>query len=463
MKKVILRVLIISSIIITIIQLKLLAADVKYGDVNLDGEVNSKDLMFLTGYLSGSKEYELKGEALANADLNLDGNVDLQDQYILTKYLEDTTITLPIKYGDINMDGEVNVNDITYLDKYFAGLDENKLKGSAVINADVNLDGEVNVLDKTILEKYFAKVEGVNNLPVILYGDVNLDGKVNVEDRTLLSKYFVGQKKELSIYAQIRADVDLNGRIEDTDDEILAHYLAKWKSFSSLPVKNYGDGDVNADGVVNIIDATQIKKYLNGYKDAIKDENLLRADVNQDGLINEYDCVVISRYLARWNGYELPMKVIKNLDLKVSNSENKAIISGFSNQNLTVNKLLEEFKSNTKKIYDINGKELTGDTPIGTGAVIKIDENDKQKSEIENGIIAEYNVVLYGDVTGDGKINAVDALALIKDINNKISLPNEIYREAGRIISDNSQKPSAVDVLAIIKSANGKYEINQVK
>lgn len=64
-----------------------------------------------------------------------------------------------------------------------------------MINADVNLDGEVNVMDKTILEKYFAKVEGVNNLPVILYGDVNLDGKVNVEDRTLLSKYFVGQKK----------------------------------------------------------------------------------------------------------------------------------------------------------------------------------------------------------------------------------------------------------------------------
>ena len=203
--------------------------------------------------------------------------------------------------------------------------------------------------------------------------------------------------------------------------------------------------------------------YLDGNKDAIKDENLVRADVNQDGLINEQDCVVVARYLAEWSGYELPMKLIKNLDFKVSNLENKTIISGFNNQTLTANNLLEEFKSDTKKIYDINGKELTGDVPVGTGAIIKIDENYKQENKSENGLIAEYNIVLYGDVTGDGKINAIDALALIKDINNKIPGSNEIYKEAGKIISDSSKEPSAVDALAIIKSANGKYDINQIK
>ena len=393
--------------------------------------------------------------------MNLDGNVDLQDQYILTKYIEDTTITFPIKYGDVNMDGQLDVKDLTYLDECFASVD--KLKGTTALNADVNLDGDVNVLDKTILASYLGKSGENTSLPVILYGDVNLDGEINVKDRMFLAKYLVGQDKELSIYAQIRADVDLNGRIEERDDEILAHYLAKWEAFKSLPVKNYGDGDVNADGVVNITDVTKMQLYLDGNKDAIKDENLVRADVNQDGLINEQDCVVVARYLAEWSGYELPMKLIKNLDFKVSNLENKTIISGFNNQTLTANNLLEEFKSDTKKIYDINGKELTGDVPVGTGAIIKIDENYKQENKSENGLIAEYNIVLYGDVTGDGKINAIDALALIKDINNKIPLSNEIYKEAGKIISDSSKEPSAVDALAIIKSANGKYDINQIK
>lgn len=463
MKKVILRILIISSIMIVMIQLNLLAADVKYGDVNLDGEVNATDRMFLIRYLAGWEGYELEGEALVNADLNLDGNVDLQDQDILTKYLADSTITLPIKYGDVNLDGEVSVDDITDLDKYFADLNENKLQGAAIINADVNLDGEINVWDKTILERYLAGVEGFDNLPLISYGDVNLDGEINAKDRMLLAKYIAGQVEELSIYAQIRADVDLNGCIEERDNEILAHYLAKWKAFSSLPVKNYGDGDVNADGVVNINDATQIQKYLNGYENAIKSEDLLRADVNQDGLINECDSVTISRYLAGWNGYELPMKVVKNLDLKVSNSESNTIISGFSNQGLTVNKLLEEFESNPKNIYDINGQELTGDTKVGTGMIIKIDENYEQKNEAENGTIAEYNVLLYGDVTGDGKINAIDSLAVLKDRNNKIPLKSELHREAGRIVSDSSTNPTAVDALAIVMSANGKYEINQAK
>ena len=186
MKKVMLRILIISGIMIAIIQLNLLAADIKYGDVNLDGEINAKDRMFLAKYLVGQEGYKLEGEAFTNADLNLDGNVDLQDKYILTKYLEDTTITFPIKYGDVNMDGQLDVKDVTYLDICFEGSD--KLNGTAALNADVNLDGKVDVLDKTILVSYLGNGEEDTALPVILYGDVNLDGKVDVEDRTFLKK-----------------------------------------------------------------------------------------------------------------------------------------------------------------------------------------------------------------------------------------------------------------------------------
>ena len=107
------------------------------------------------------------------------------------------------------------------------------------------------------------------------------------------------------------------------------------------------------------------------------------------------------------------------------------------------------------KIYDKNDKELQNNNIIGTGSKVKLYKQGK--------IVKEYTVILYGDTTGDGKITSVDALAIIKHINNKIPFTKEEYIEAGRVRKESGKNLTSVDALATVKSVNGKYEITKNK
>lgn len=95
---------------------------------------------------------------------------------------------------------------------------------------------------------------------------------------------------------------------------------------------------------------------------------------------------------------------------------------------------------------------------VGTNSFLALEK------EINQAIVGK--VLLYGDVNGDGKINAIDSLAVVKNKTEKVLFEDEIYIEAGRV-TENTRKnnlvPSAVDALAISKSKLGKYEIEQYR
>ena len=61
---------------------------VLYGDVNGDGEVNTRDRAILTRYLADWEGYAHQIDLKA-ADVNGDGSVDTRDRAILTRYLAD--------------------------------------------------------------------------------------------------------------------------------------------------------------------------------------------------------------------------------------------------------------------------------------------------------------------------------------------------------------------------------------
>ena len=105
------------------------------------------------------------------------------------------------------------------------------------------------------------------------------------------------------------------------------------------------------------------------------------------------------------------------------------------------------------KIYDKNDKELQDNNIIGTGSKVKLYKQGK--------IVKEYTVILYGDTTGDGKITSVDALAIIKHINNKIPFTKEEYIEAGKVRKESGKNLTSVDALATVKSVNGKFKIEK--
>lgn len=57
-------------------------------------------------------------------------------------------------------------------------------------------------------------------------------------------------------------------------------------------------GDINADGLVNVLDATEIQKYLSQLAN-LTEEELKRCDFNCDGIVSVIDSTEIQKYLAQ--------------------------------------------------------------------------------------------------------------------------------------------------------------------
>ena len=189
---------------------------------------------------------------------------------------------------------------------------------------------------------------------------------------------------------------------------------------------------------------------------------MINADVNLDGLITKNDVRLI--YTSYVDNKRLPIKVIVGDNIKTYNwDKTQQVINGFyiSKNRLSKNEVIKNFNTTIieeygAKFFNQAANELVNDN-IGTGSIMKIGYDPGAEST------QEYTILVYGDTNGDGLITPVDALAIIKDINNKIPFISEIYRTAGKVYSDSDKELSAIDALAIIKSINGKYEINQSK
>ena len=86
----------------------------------------------------------------------------------------------------------------------------------------------------------------------------------------------------------------------------------------------------------------------------------------------------------------------KNDNISEPNSNNQII----TEPGATVNTIKKKYSNAV--IVDKNGKEITGDTLVGTGAKVKI------------GGVEKYTIIKLGDVNGDGKVKATDYV-LIKN------------------------------------------------
>lgn len=100
------------------------------------------------------------------------------------------------------------------------------------------------------------------------------------------------------------------------------------------------------------------------------------------------------------------------------------------------------------KFLDINGNELTGEL-LGTGTKIII-EKEEQKQE--------YTLLIYGDVTGDGKISPSDYVKVKNKILDKETM-DEIFILASDVTKDNNISPS--DYVKIKNTILGKETIEQ--
>jgi beta-N-acetylglucosaminidase len=133
-------------------------------------------------------------------------------------------------------------------------------------------------------------------------------------------------------------------------------------------------------------------------------------------------------------------------DLKVEGTE----ISGIYKN--TVLEIKQKIKTDFEiQIVNSQNKVLGDAEPVGTGSKILVKENGE--------ILEEYNIILYGDVNGDGKINSIDLLKLQRHIL-EIEKLEDIYVKAGNV-RKTGKVPSSVDLLLIQRHILGLQEISQ--
>ena len=127
-------------------------------------------------------------------------------------------------------------------------------------------------------------------------------------------------------------------------------------------------------------------------------------------------------------------------------------ISGLDYKNNTVDNFKKLIKTNYQiEVYNKNGEKIENNSLVGTGSKVKI---------INNGqILLEYQIILYGDVNGDGKINSVDLLVLQRHIL-EIEKFDGIFLKASNI-NKNGKRPTSVDSLLIQRHILGLKIIEQ--
>ena len=154
---------------------------------------------------------------------------------------------------------------------------------------------------------------------------------------------------------------------------------------------------------------------------------------------------------------EILVKVIRKLaDGEIvfddSLSLNGNEITGLESKNNTVDSLLQKIKTNYSiEIYNASGERLQGNELVGTGCVVKLLDGDQ--------VVIQYEVIMYGDVNGDGKINSIDLLVLQRHIL-EIKKLDGVFIKAGNV-RKNGKNPNSVDCLLIQRHILGLQLVSQ--
>lgn len=84
---------------------------------------------------------------------------------------------------------------------------------------------------------------------------------------------------------------------EKSDSEI-DNYIGAYESPIDGDINQSLPGDVNADGNINILDATMIQKCVAELEQLDENQSIC-ADTNGDGVINVHDATLIQKYVAK--------------------------------------------------------------------------------------------------------------------------------------------------------------------
>lgn len=295
------------------------------GDVNGNGKVDTEDVMFINKAISSQSPIyllyiKIDGDNYADIYTTQDekGVINAKDVFAIADlYKENATEN---DKGDINKDGIVNIYDQIALSQMLYSNDISKTKYFKVFvgaKGDVNKDGIIDYYDAQKIASYITKPEDINIDTDI--ADVDGNGKVEIYD---VSKILAAlQEEEGKLDAKIAllsesyfiiangdsvGDVNGDGVVNYYDAKLIGEYILN-NDESKLDIS---EADVDKNGKVDLYDAINIMKQLNGLNEnarGLTDEEMANkdkidyeyvpGDVNQDGVVNVADVVAINMYL----------------------------------------------------------------------------------------------------------------------------------------------------------------------
>lgn len=337
--------------------------------------------------------------------------------------------------------------------------------------------------DKVILEN--GIIGYISSSYVDIYKQPEIEKiEINFTDKVILK----GEKKKLNIkiYPEEAKNnkvsyISSNPEIITVDDE---GYMQAIRSGKSKIIVKSNENNVSSEidlevySKVTDISLDQSKIYLtkdNTFKinafiapDDANNRNIIYESLNNDIAkvdtlgnitgVNIGEATIIAKSEENPNiRKEVLVIVVRKLEdneieflkpLKTDGFE----ISGVNFRENTVFEIKQLIKTNLElEFLNNKGEVLDENEKIGTGSIIKVKEDDK--------LLREYKIILYGDITGDGKINSTDLLVLQRYILELDKL-DDIYLKAGNI-NKNGKKPTSVDLLLIQRHILGLKYIEQ--
>ena len=142
---------------------------------------------------------------------------------------------------------------------------------------------------------------------------------------------------------------------------------------------------------------------------------------------------------------ECEVNVVRPMDDSEIHFDSSLIVNGLEMTGIDYKEnTVQDIRNKIITDYEIeivnNRNEVLKDTDIvGTGTKIRVKEDGE--------ILREYQIIIYGDSNGDGKINSVDLLVIQRHIL-EIERLSGVYKKASNI-NKNGKEPNSVDLLLI--------------
>ena len=187
-------------------------------------------------------------------------------------------------------------------------------------------------------------------------------------------------------------------------------------------------------------------KYISENSDIASVDNTGKISANKTGNTNIKVCSEEDENINKVISVNVIEKISEDdlsfsSNIKVDGNE----ISGINKEIRTVEKLLENINISDKyfiKIVNKEGNILQQNDLVGTGSKVQVFIQNSQEV-----LVCEYQIIIYGDIDGNGKINSVDLLKLQRNIL-EIEELDFIAQKAGNI-NKNGKKPTSLDLLLI--------------